>query len=246
MRFDVFLPPAYFENKAESYPILLFNDGQDMEAIKLAKTLDQLYKKKELKKIIVVGIHAGDRTHEYGTAGKLDYQNRGNKALEYTHFIIEELLPFLHVRYRCSLHSADYTFAGFSLGALSAFDIVWNHPEIFKNIGVFSGSLWWRSQPYTPENPDGHRILHQMVASSEKKEGLKFWFQAGTNDELEDRNNNDIIDAIDDTLHLMNELENKGYARNNDFTYLQVEGGEHNPQTWARVLPDFLKWVYGK
>ena len=245
VRCDVFLPPGYFENKDQSYPLLLFNDGQDLEAVQLANTLDSLYKDKKIKNIIIVGVYAGDRLQEYGTANRLDYQNRGSKALDYTLFIKEELLPFLEQRYRLSLQAAETGFAGFSLGALSAFDIVWNNSDIFNLVGVFSGSLWWRSQPYSPEDPDAHRIAHTMVIEDSKKEGLRFWFQAGTNDEQADRNNNGIIDAIDDTLHLMHVLEDKGYARNEDFTYLEVEGGEHNPQTWAKVLPAFLKWAYG-
>ena len=233
VRIDIFLPPNYFEEPDQRYPLLFFNDGQDMEAVKMAATLDQLYKENAIRKIIVIGIYADDRLQEYGTANQLDYQNRGSKAMNYSKFIREEFIPFIHQRYRASEHPKDYGFAGFSLGGLSAFDLVWNNSQFFNIVGVFSGSLWWRSQPFTTEAPDANRIAHDMVASSAKREGLRFWFQAGTNDEKADRNNNGIIDAIDDTLHLMNELEHKGYDRDKDFTYVQVEGGEHNPNTWA-------------
>lgn len=244
IQFDIFLPPGYFEHKTEQYPLLVFNDGQDLEAVKMAATLDHLYKEKNIQKIIVVGIYAGDRLQEYGTARQLDYQQRGSKSMDYSSFILNEFLPFMHQRYRISNESADYGFAGFSLGGLSALDMVWNHSNIFKTVGVFSGSLWWRSKPYSPENPDANRIMHTMVAADAYRQGLRFWFQAGTEDEKADRNNNGIIDAIDDTLQLMDELERKGYQRNIDFTYVQVEGGEHNPATWAAVLPEFLKWAY--
>ena len=39
----------------------------------------------------------------------------------------------------------EKSFCGFSLGGLSALDIVWNHPTEFTKVGVFSGSLWWRT-----------------------------------------------------------------------------------------------------
>jgi enterochelin esterase-like enzyme len=72
---------------------------------------------------------------------------------------------------------------------------------------------------------------------------MKFWFQNGTQDETDDRNNNGIIDAIDDTMALIDILTEKGYKPHEDIRYTEVEGGEHNTQTWKKVLPDFLKWA---
>jgi enterochelin esterase-like enzyme len=66
---------------------------------------------------------------------------------------------------------------------------------------------------------------------------------AGTEDETADRNNNGIIDAIDDTLTLMQALQEKGKEELKDFTYVEVEGGKHEPETWSKVLLDFLKWA---
>ena len=69
--------------------------------------------------------------------------------------------------------------------------------------------------------------------------------QFGTEDETADRNNNGIIDAIDDTVSLIDELKRKGYS-DNDIEYLELKDGRHNVPTWARAFPDFLKWGWGK
>lgn len=245
VRISVFLPPRYFERN-KHYPVLYFNDGQDMEMARMANTLERLYAAQLLRQIVVVAIHAGDRIQEYGTAGRADYKNRGIKADAYQCFILQELIPALRKRYRLSDLPQDAAFAGFSLGGLSAFDIAWNHARYFSKVGVFSGALWWRSQAFTPENPDGHRIIHELVHESRKREGMRFWFQCGTNDETDDRNGNGIIDAIDDTLDLIRALKTKGYREGHDITYVEVDGGEHNHHTWAKVLPDFLIWAFGK
>jgi hypothetical protein len=42
----------------------------------------------------------------------------------------------------------------------------------------------------------------------------------------------------------MDELALKGYVNGQDMTYVQVEGGEHNPTTWGKVMPEFLKWAF--
>ena len=75
---------------------------------------------------------------------------------------------------------------------------------------------------------------------------MKFWFEAGTNDETSDRDGDGIIDAIDDTKDLMLDLKALGYIENQDYVYVQVAGGQHNQSTWSQVLDDFLIWCYGK
>ena len=81
-----------------------------------------------------------------------------------------------------------------------------------------------------------------MVEKGPKRAEMRFWLQVGTKDETADRNNNGIIDAIDDTQDLIKSLKNIGYT-DQDITYVEVKNGEHNPATWAKVLPDFLRWV---
>ncbi|MCB0570807.1 MAG: esterase family protein [Phaeodactylibacter sp.] len=242
---ELFLPPGHFSGKQASYPTLWINDGQDMEAVGMAANLQRLYEEHKLPPIIVVAIHAGDRLQEYGTAGRPDYMGRGSKAHLYTRFLIGELMPELRRRYRIAPEAHRNAIAGFSLGGLSAFDIAWNHAQLFGCVGVFSGSLWWRSQAYTPEAPDAHRITHHIVEQGPRREGLRFWLQAGTKDEVEDRNNNGVIDAIDDTLALIKELKQWGYGEGRHIKYVEVIGGEHNPATWRKVMPDFLRWAFG-
>lgn len=241
VKIDFYLPPNYSENSHLRYSLVIFNDGQDLEQAKLARILKRLYFQKQIKSIIAVGIHASDRMQEYGTARQADYKNRGSKAANYSKFIQEELLPYIYDNY--SVDKALHAIAGFSLGGLQAFDMVWNNSSVFNQAGVFSGSLWWRSAEFDKNNPDADRIIHDMVANDKKQKGLKFWLQAGTNDETDDRNNNGIIDAIDDTLDLIIELKLKGYS-DSDIEYLEVEGGEHNFKTWRKVIPDFLKWCF--
>ncbi|MFN7118709.1 MAG: alpha/beta hydrolase [Saprospiraceae bacterium] len=245
VRVSIFLPPYYFEQSDTVYPVLLFNDGQDMEAVRMADILDELYEHQRITRVIVAAVHANfDRIHEYGTAHQPDYKHRGAKAGAYTQFILQELTPALRRRYRCT--AKDWVYAGFSLGGLSAFDIAWHHPELFHKIGVFSGSFWWRSQAIREDDPDAHRILIDLLQNDVKRVGMKFWLQTGTLDEPDDRNNNGIIDSIDDTLDVIRALKKMGYHEGDDIKYVEVIGGEHNLPTWSRVLPDFLQWAFSR
>lgn len=243
VKVDVFIPRVYVLPVGNETPCLLMNDGQDWEQLKLVDILTQRIESGKPVPV-VVGVHAGDRMNEYGTAGFPDYKHRGWKAKTYSDFVIYKLVPYLSEHYGLFNSPEHAVFGGFSLGGLSALDIVWRNPQAFLKVGVFSGSFWWRSSPMNADYPDADRIIHQVVHQGKYKPGMRFWLQAGTKDEESDRNNNGVIDAIDDTLDLIKTLGLKGYT-SNCMSYVETEGGEHNFNTWSAVFPDFLDWAFG-
>ena len=246
VRLDVVLPPNY-ETSGLTYPVLYLNDGQDLPRLRMRAVLDSLYRQQTIQPFVLVANHAGDRIQEYGTAARAEYLNRGSKARLYTDFVLTELLPYVRNHYRVSTDPAQAVFAGFSLGGLSAFDIVFHHPERFAKAGVFSGSFWWRSRSTEAGYRDEtDRIMHDLVRKGKYHPSLRFWFEAGTDDEESDRNHNGIIDAIEDTTDLIDELVKKGYNREADLRYVEVEGGKHDADTWSQVMPDFLTWAFPK
>lgn len=246
VRLDIVLPPGYQPTDVP-YPILYLNDGQDLKSLRMRTVLDSLYKQRAIRPFVLVAIHAGDRIQEYGTAAQADYMKRGSKAGLYTDFVLTELLPYVRNHYRVSTKPEDAVFAGFSLGGLSAFDIVFHHPDRFSRAGVFSGSFWWRSRKFdTHYSDETDRIMHNLVRAGSYQKGSRFWFEVGTDDETGDRNNNGIIDAIEDTTDLIGELVRKGYGRGSNIRYVEIPGGKHNQETWSAVMPDFLTWAFAK
>jgi len=241
---DVLMPEDI--DAAQPLNLLLLNDGQEIEALQVKQTLQALYDNNSIYPTIIIAIHAGEqRLQEYGVAYRPDFKNRGAKAELYNQFIITELLPAI----KSLLPEQEFkttAIAGFSLGGLSALDIAWNNAQLFNKVGVFSGSLWWRSKEIGKGYTDADRIAHAMIRENDAKPGLKFWLQTGTNDETADRNQNGIIDSIDDTIDLIKELEAKGYERPVDITYVEVVGGSHDAPTWAKAMPKFLCWAFGK
>ncbi len=245
VKVDCYLPLNTVINTDLS--LLLINDGQDLVSMEFEKILDSLYDQDSITPIFCVGMHcSADRKNEYGTAKILDYKGRGAKASLYTQFVMEELIPFIRETYAIPSFK-EKSFAGFSLGGLSAMDIVWNHPTEFSKTGVFSGSFWWRDkdQDDTDFDEELNCIMHRQIREGNYNPWLKFFFEVGTQDETADRNNNGIIDAIDDTISLIEALKTKGYLPN-DLYYLELQDGRHDVPTWARAFPDFLKWGWGK
>lgn len=236
--------PANFEPSAISF--LLINDGQDLPKMHFAEMFDELLLSGQINPLLCVGIHAADRLAEYGTAHILDFKKRGKKSLAYQKFLLNELLPLVHISYRIEKFLVN-AIAGFSLGGLSAIDTVWNNPEIFSIAAVFSGSLWWRSKDLGDGyNEDTDRIMHRKIRENKYHPGLKFYITTGSLDETADRNNNGIIDSIDDALDLIEELKKKGYNTEYDISYINYEDGKHDVASWAKAMPRFLLWGWGR
>ncbi len=238
--FDAYLPLSGLQSQPCS--LLLINDGQDLPQMPFDEIFGQMLEHEIIDPVLCVGVYCGtDRRMEYGVVAQKDYKGRGAKAGNYEKFILRELIPFLQMKYPFA-SAGKKSFAGFSLGALSALDIVWRNPAIFEKAGCFSGSFWWRSKGYDDGyNDETDRIMHRQISKGKFHPGLKFFFECGAMDELQDRNNNGIIDSIDDTMDIIKELSKKGYTTN-DIHYLEIPDGTHDVGTWARAIPLFLQW----
>lgn len=241
---DFYLPTDVAEPGALS--LLLINDGQDLPKMNFENMLEHLLADGAVQPVLCVGIHAGaERKMEYGVAREADYDGRGAKAKMHEQFVLQELLPYLHETYAVP-QFRQMAFAGFSLGGLMALDIVWNHPDLFSIAAVFSGSLWWRSKALTKGyNEATDRIMHKHIRQGQYHPHLRFYFTTGSLDEASDRNNNGIIDSIDDTLDLISDLKNVGYP-DEAICYINYEDGRHDVPTWGRALPHFLVWAFEK
>ena len=241
--FEIYFPVEL--NSHETLNLLLLNDGQEAKNLGLADILASTRQTRQVEALMVVAIaSAEERLQEYGVAGTSDFQERGTKAQAYAEFVTLELLPYLKTRTQSAI-SGKIGFAGFSLGGLSAFDIVYNHPKLFNLSGVFSGAFWWREKEiHAGYQEDQHRILHQMVRNSIVKPDVKFWLMAGTKEETADRNGNCIIDVIDDTVDVIKELVGKGFNRYEDLFYYELVGGKHDLASWRKAFPAFLVWAF--
>ena len=240
VRIDIIAPVDSGQIKAPE--LLVVQDGQELDKMRFFSILRSHHAASG--KLICVGVHAGiDRLQEYGVAGNPDFLQRGAKAGLYTQFILHELLPLV-----ASLSKASFSkkhLLGFSLGALMAVDIALEHPEVFSSAGAFSGSFWWRSRDLNDGYEDDRdRIMHTKVKQLKATPLQRFFFQAGKMDEIADRNKNGIIDAIDDTLDLMEEMRKIGFNEN-QLQYLEVQDGTHDVQTWSKVLPSYFDWLMG-
>lgn len=254
LRVRVYLPPDYAATQAR-YQVLYVNDGQDMEAVGMAATLERLYARHAITRIIVVAIDMPpDRMAGYGLfdRGKGEaivaptkYGAVGANAQAYAAWLTQALVPAIDARYRTLADADGRALLGWSLGALSAFGIGWQYPEMFGRIGAFSPSLWLAADRGDVASVQATRIAHRLVADSPRMPRPRLFFGVGTQEETDDRDGDGVIDVLDDTRDLVDGMAHRGIDAKGGVLFL-LEGGRHDQPSWARMLPAFLQWAHGR
>jgi enterochelin esterase-like enzyme len=279
IKLTVYLPPDYASLAAASrhYPVLYANDGQDMDAVGLQPTLSQLYRSHAIEPVIVVAIAMlADRASGYGLSDRASSHSLvggsvigpiGTRAQDYSAWVATALVPYVDAHYRTRPEARERTMLGWSLGALNAFNLGWQYPEVFGRVGAFSPSFWLAADRSSATAVQRTRLAQAMVDRGGKRVGLKMWFAVGTAEETKDRDGDGINDTVDDVQDLLHGyrgadgfptrgLKQLGYSINMDYVgppsrsadaaLFQLQGGVHNQASWKRMLPVFLRWAYGK
>lgn len=234
------------KNKGD-FNLLLLNDGQDVEKLRVKGIVDSLNSKKLIQPLVVVAINAFDRMQEYGVAGNPDYLGNGASAQKYADFIINELLPFIKKQSGVRKFNS-ITLAGCAAGGLSAFDAAWDNADKIDKVGVFSGTFGYRDKDVTDStySDDKDRLIINKIRSSRKRPHLKYWFYASGNEEAGDRDKDGIIDVIDDTQDLIDLIKKKKVCPPQDIVYTEIKEGKADYDSWSKVFPQFLIWAVGK
>ncbi|MCX7512288.1 alpha/beta hydrolase [Frateuria hangzhouensis] len=262
----VYLPPGYADSTAH-YPVLYANDGQDMLAVGLQATLAHLSGEQVIEPIIVVAIDMlHDRASGYGLSDRKRGQSVvggsrigaiGLRAADYSAWVATTLVPYIDAHYRTRADARECAVMGWSLGALNAFNLGWQYPDVFGKVGALSPSFWLAGDRSTADSVQRSRLAQSLVDRGPKREGLKFWFAGGTDEETNDRDHDGVIDVIDDLQDLVGGyrggdvqrrgLRQLGYTTlgsNPDVTVFLLPGGHHQQASWAQMLPVFLRWAF--
>ena len=263
---SVYLPPGYAQSTAR-YPVLYANDGQDMQAVGLQATLAALYGEHAIEPVIVVAIDMlHDRASGYGLSDRRRGQSVvggsrigaiGLKAAEYSSWVATSLVPYIDAHYRTRADTGQRTVLGWSLGALNAFNLIWQYPDVFGKVGAMSPSFWLAGDRSDAVAVQRSRLAQAMVDRGPRRRGLRFWFAAGTAEETNDRDHDGVIDVVDDLQDLVDGYRGDGVQRRGlrqlgystagadaDVTVFLLPDGHHQQASWAKMLPVFLRWAF--
>lgn len=273
LRVRVYRPPGYDANAALGYAVLYVNDGQDAEAVGLAATLEALAREGAIRAPLVVAIDMPpDRLGPYGFSDRAGgrslvaptrHGNVGAGAHAYSEWLAKTLVPLVDARYRTRTTPDARAILGWSLGAAQAFSMGWQYPELFGRVGAFSPSLWLSTDNADAEAVQRTRIAQSLVHTMPPRHGARFFLAVGDREETDDRDGDGVNDALDDVRDLalgwnadaggLKGLRQAGYRVDEHWTTRPgrgdvalhvLAGGIHRQESWARMLPAFLRWAY--
>lgn len=235
----VYLPPNYRRSPRRRYPVLYFQDGQNIFDAATAfagvewgvdETAQSLVPKGLIEPLIIVAVaNTGeDRIHEYApTRGLIDSsgkKRRRSRGLlkKYGRFLSEELKPFIDRQYRTRPEADATGLAGSSLGGLAALTLGLWLPGVFNRLAVMSPSIWW-----------DRCAIYGILQGIEQKPPLKIWLDTGTHEEGWER-----------AGELRDRLVEKGWRLYDDLQYREVKGADHSEAAWAARVEEVLRFLY--
>ncbi len=238
----VWLPPGYdeAENEARQYPVFYLNDGQNLfdpatsytgVEWQVDETADRLIREGKIPPIIMVGIDNAqkDRIREF-----LPYRSFHPPVLRpqgrrYVGFLIDEVMPFVHERYRTARGAENTGLGGSSLGAIVSLYTAMERPGVFGRLLLESPSLYISNR----------QLLKQSRAFRQWPE--KIFLGVGT----EEAGNDDrSAEVVDDVRHLERILRRAGLGEERLRVWIH-EGASHNEAAWATRFPEALQFLFG-
>ena len=279
VRVDVHLPPDYDPDARPGYPVLYLHDGQDAPAVRLRETLAELYDRDAIAPVIVAAVHMlPDRMGTYGLSDRqagtavianTKYGPVGTRAHDYAQWVATGLVPAIDARYNTRPTPDARATLGWSLGALAAFNLGWQYPELFARVGMFSPSLWLSADTTDADTVQRTRLVQRLVHDGPPRVGMRVFLGIGDAEETDDRDGDGTNDALDDVRDFalgwnaddasiesgtgLRGLAQSGYKVDADHATAPVRsdvalhvlpGGQHNQASWAELLPQFLRWGY--
>jgi predicted alpha/beta superfamily hydrolase len=161
----VYLPPGYAENPLRRYPVFYMQDGKNLffpeEAFlgrdwQVGEALSLLDTMNAVDRVVVVGIHSGDRMNEYTRPG---YE-------AYARSVVEEIRPEVVSRFRVFDTARETGVIGSSLGGVVSFYMAWQYPEVFGYAACLSSTFSHRDD-----------LIDRVL--SEPKGTAKFYLDSG-------------------------------------------------------------------
>jgi len=208
-------PPS---NKSD-FNLLLLNNGFDQDGT--TKITDSLYRKKDIKALLIVAIKPFNPQQEFGVEGVTDGKNKGSLASKYSNFIVNELLPY--IKKKAAIRSfKSITIAGAGDGGISAFDIAWDNWQKFDKVGVLQDfSNAGRRTDFS--------VITNKIAKSRKKPKLQFWIEE---DKVRNESNKQDSSGINNLIETLR-------IKNVDQSSVNIQAPLNSHQS----LVDFLLWI---
>jgi predicted alpha/beta superfamily hydrolase len=244
---QVWLPPGYEADALRRYPVLYLHDGNnvfDAAGVGAEWRVDEAAQKmvlaNEVSPFIVVAIaNTAKRWDEYtpvamtlppDRARSANAERVGGKAQAYADYLIREVKPMIDARYRTLSDAKHTSVGGSSLGGLVSLWLALNRSDVFGAALVVSPSVWWGDDFLVEE-------VKRAKPATLARARPRLWLDMGTRETTR---------AIPDVRRLRDTLIERGWTLGDTLGYLEAENASHDEASWAKRVPQMLRFLYAK
>ncbi len=258
-KIHLFLPRNYSET-CERYPVVYVNDGETTfwpggpgnKSWDVAQGLEKLYQEGAIPPVIVVAIHALDRSYEYShTAWAPDVRCCG--VVAYADYVGDAIKGFVDTHFRTQPEPENTAIVGSSRGGLAAFLLANLRPDRFRKAVCMSPPFWVGIEPvFGGTFPDVALADSELLAMtgptlSDPTQRPRLWIDWGLI--YTGGFHNEVIEAASaeyskQMVALLQ--ESYDYKVNDSLFWAEDPKGEHDEVSWARRFPDAMKAIFSK
>jgi len=224
---DIWLPPSYYADEENQYPVLYMHDGQNIIDPQTAmfgidwqidETADSLITNNEIEPVIIVGIYnTTDRAAEYQDT---------DTTRVYMKLVVDVIKPLIDQTYRTRPERIHTSTGGASSGGLISFILLWEYPQFFSKAACLSPAF----------KIDQIDYVSRVKNSPPAPKNIRIYIDNG--DVSLDQQLQPGIDEM------INALEKKGLIRGIDFQWYLAQNNNHNESAWAQRVWRFLRYFY--
>jgi len=254
-RYWVYVPVQYSAKSPAS--LLVFQDGQRATnpdgSLRIQNVLDNLIAKKDIPVTIGVFITPGNLSDHYPDnlgMGNPNHRKEEYDALNdsYARFLIDELLPEVGKKYRLTNDPEQRVIGGTSSGAICAFTVAWQRPDMFRKVISIIGS--YTAIGYQPAH-DGKSMtpggdLYPGMIRKTPIKPIKIFLQDGSNDLNNEHGNwflanQQMLSSLEWANANADEKKTPGprYVINHAWGE-----GNHSDNHGGMLMPEILRWMF--
>ena len=232
--YSVYVPAQY--DAAKPAPFMIFLDGSGVlgNSVRVPIVFDNLIAKHDLPPLIGIFVDPGVLP-----AANPQAQNRYERIFEYdnlsdnfSHFLLEELIPAVAANYNLSKNPDDHAISGVSTGAVGAFMAAWNRPDQFHRVLSFIGTFVAMK---------GADSLPALIRKTEPKP-IRVFLQDGRNDHIVPAEPFGTFYA--GSWPINNEVMYEAFELAGYDVKLVIGDEGHNMKQGAAIMPDALRWLW--
>ena len=213
----VYVPPHYSEEQGP-YPLVVLFDGAAYDQAMMAPVIfDNLVGAGLVPPFVAVLV---------GNVNQASRREELPCSPTFGRFIVEEVLPWVHERYKVSAQPSDVVIGGASFGGLAAAYLALEYPEYFGNVLSQSGSFLWK--------PVGEERPSWLVRQYREREpvDVRFYLDVGSLETFPFFGGPSLLES---NREMRDVLLEKGY----EVSYDEFKGG-HDYVCWRGTLSEGL------